>query len=214
MHLTRLYVRGFRNYEEAVLDCSPAVNVLYGDNAQGKTSLLEAIHLLMIGRSFRTTQTSELIRQGSEGFYIEAHFIRHGIEQKLRFGNNGQERRLYYNNTECLSLTSLLGVLPGVVITPDDELIKGPPYSRRLFLDLQISQTDPLYVHYLARYNKAMRQRNQLLRTRTLATIESWEEEDGHSCGLFNRKEGQDSPRATASLQTFVSDIKRRKRHF
>lgn len=188
MHLTKLYVRDFRNYEEAVLECDPSINIFFGANAQGKTSLLEAIHLLMIGRSFRTIQSSELIRHGSEGFYVEVHFIRHGIEQKLRLWNNGQERRLIYNTTDCPSLASVLGVLPGIVMTPDDELIKGPPHSRRHFLDLQISQTDPLYVHYLSRYHRAMRQRNQLLRNRTLLSIESWEQEMATAAAYLSQK--------------------------
>jgi DNA replication and repair protein RecF len=178
MHLRALHLHHFRLYEEALFEFSPTINVIRGPNARGKTSLLEAIYFLMTGRSFRTAQNSDLIRQGSSFFRLEAHFIKHGIEQKLRIYYSQKERKIFYNSTPCSSPLNLLGLLQGIIIHPDDAaIVKGAPAVRRHLLDLQLAQADPLYVHYLTRYDKAMRQRNHLLKARQAFTIESWEYE-------------------------------------
>jgi len=178
MQLRSLYLKNFRIYDEAHFEFGPRINVIWGANAIGKTTILEAIHFLMTGRSFRTTQTSDLISTGESCFYIEAAFIKHGIEQRLKFSYDGKERKIVYNSTQLQSATNLLGLLQGVLHAPDDvALVKGAPLQRRHFLDLQIAQVDPLYIHHLTRYNRAMRQRNSLLRSKNLTTIESWEQE-------------------------------------
>lgn len=178
MYLTALYLHNFRLYEEARFDFSPKVNMIRGPNARGKTSILEAIYFLMTGRSFRTSQTKDLIRHGADYFYLEATFVKHSIEQKLKVYYNSNERRVTYNSTITPSLSSLLGILQGVVVHPDDTaIVKGSPLARRHLLDIQLAQSDPLYVHHLTRYDRAMRQRNHLLRARSSATIDSWEYE-------------------------------------
>lgn len=178
MHLRALYLHNFRLYEEALFEFSPTVNVIRGPNARGKTSLLEAIYFLMTGRSFRAAQTTDLIRHGATFFCLEASFVKHGIEQKLRVYYSHKERKILYNATPCSSPLSLLGLMQGVVIHPDDAaIVKGAPTGRRHLLDLQLAQTDPLYVHYLTRYDRAMRQRNHLLKAKSALTIESWEYE-------------------------------------
>ncbi|MDP1835831.1 MAG: DNA replication/repair protein RecF [Chlamydiales bacterium] len=178
MQLKRLVLRHFRNYAGATVEFCPGVNAICGTNAQGKTSLLEAIFLCVSGRSFRSPHLADLQQQGQPFFFVEAHFAKNGIEQRLRYGYDGKERKITFNNTACQSIAQLLGLLPGVVLTPDDiALVKGSPQLRRQYLDLQIAQANPLYLHHLVRYGRAMRQRNHLLRTRTLATIETWEEE-------------------------------------
>jgi DNA replication and repair protein RecF len=136
-------------------------------------------------------QVSDMIRRESKGFALEATFLKHEIEQLLKVFIGEKERRLIYNTTACPSLTHLLGILPGVVVHPDDAaLVKGAPNIRRHFLDLQIAQADPLYVHHLMRFNRAMRQRNYLLRSKNLVTIESWEHEMAHAAAyiVFHRR--------------------------
>jgi DNA replication and repair protein RecF len=178
MFLRALYLHQFRLYEEALFEFSPKVNIIRGSNARGKTSLLEAIYFLMTGRSFRTAQLSDLIRHGAQFFYLEASFVKHGIEQKVRIYCNGKERKVTHNNSPCQSAIALLGLLQGAVIHPDDAaIVKGAPAARRHLLDLQLAQSDPLYVHHLTRYGRAMRQRNALLRAKSAAAIESWEYE-------------------------------------
>jgi DNA replication and repair protein RecF len=178
VYLKSLYLKNFRAYTEKSFAFSPNINVIVGPNASGKTTILEAIHLLMTGRSFRTSQMKELIREGADSFYIEAMFIKHQVEQSLKLSYKGNERKIIYNQTTLPSISGLLGLLQGAVLTPNDaNLIKGQPGFRRQFLDIQLAQADPLYVHHLSRYHRAMSQRNHLLRTKTTHSIETWEKE-------------------------------------
>lgn len=182
MLLRYLYLRNFRNHKDISVDFGPRVNNIYGPNAQGKTNLLEAIYFLLTGRSFRKHSIFNLIRHGADSFYIEAHFIKRNVEQKLSIVTNGKGKRVTYNNNLYSSLTNLLGILQGVILTPEDgNLINGSPAIRRRYLDIQIAQADPLYVHHLNRYLRAMKCRNVLLRKKSLKSIESWEYEMARS---------------------------------
>ena len=178
MEIRALTLQNLRKYEEARFEFKQGLNWIVGPNASGKTTVLEALYVLMTGRSFRTAQLAELIRHGCDYFYIEASFTKYGLEHTVRFSYDGQERKIFHNQTSIPSSTSLLGLLKGVVITPDDAaLVKGAPALRRHFLDLQIAQVDPLYVHHLTRYLRALQQRNALLRLKQGAGIETWEHE-------------------------------------
>jgi DNA replication and repair protein RecF len=178
MYLRSIYLRNFRIYEEALFEFDPHINGICGLNAKGKTSLLEAIYLLITGRSFRNASSSELIRHGTGCFQLQLSFVKHGIEQILKMSCEKGKRKIIYNRTVLPSAACLLGVLKGGVLCPDDALlIKGAPSLRRQFLDIQIAQSDPLYVHYLTRFHKAMQQRNCLLRAKNATCLGSWEEE-------------------------------------
>lgn len=182
MRLHSLLLRNFRNYEEAAITFSPQLNYIHGENAQGKTNLLEAIYLLITGRSFRTTHLRDLIRFTSSAFYLEAHFEKNGVDQVLKLHFNGEERTLIHNATHLTSLSALLGILNGVIIaTEDHELVKGGPAARRQFLDLLIACESPFYLYHLSRYIRAMKQRNTLLRQRKLENITIWEEQMAES---------------------------------
>lgn len=172
-----LYLRNFRNYAQLELEFSPSVNLIRGNNAQGKTNLLEALYFLSTGRSFRTQQTSDLIRWQEPFFFLEAEFVKDGITQTLTLSFDGQSKKMRYNNTEYSHFTNLLGMLPTVILAPEDiHLIMGAPADRRRFIDIHIAQLDPLYIYHSSRYYKAVKQRNQLLRQRQEDGIESWEE--------------------------------------
>lgn len=176
--LKLLYLRNFRNYTEASVRFSAGINAICGPNAQGKTNLLEAIHVLMTGRSFRTSHLSDLIKFGETTFYLEAHFLKNGIDQVLKISCDGLVRKIILNTTPLPTLSALLGILVGVILSPEDsELIKGHPACRRQFLDLLISKASPLYVHHLSRYLRAMKHRNTLLKRKEFTSIGIWEEE-------------------------------------
>jgi DNA replication and repair protein RecF len=186
LYLKALYLHNFRLYEDAHFSFSPKVNVVRGPNARGKTSLLEAIYFLMTGRSFRTSQAKDMVRHGTNHFFLEASFVKHSVEQRLRIYYSANEKRVTYNSTTSPSLGSLLGILQGVVIHPDDtDIVKGAPMARRQLLDIQLAQTDPLYIHHLTRYDRAMRQRNLLLRAKTPHTIDSWEYQMSNSAAYL-----------------------------
>jgi DNA replication and repair protein RecF len=178
MYLKSLYLNNFRLYEEAHIEFCPGVNWISGRNAIGKTTVLEAIHLLATGSSFRTHQMSHLIRHGADYFYLEAQFVKHGIDQRLRLSYSQRERRIFINNNSCNSLSGLCGNLLCIALCPDDlSIINGAPQERRRLLDAQLSQVNPLYLHHLTRYQRAMKQRNYLLKAKSLISIESWEYE-------------------------------------
>jgi DNA replication and repair protein RecF len=188
MILHRLKLRNFRNYAEANLSFAPGMNLIVGDNGQGKTSLLEAISLLSTGRSFRTHTLSEMISFGAPFFALEAEFEREGVRQTLSMYYDTKERRLIHNDTTYSTFHSLLGLFPSVFITPQDvELITGAPAERRRFLDLHCAQMNPLYIPQLGRYFRALQQRNQLLRSAQVHTLSTWEELMATSGALLMR---------------------------
>ena len=189
MSLKKLYLHHFRNYTEAELTFSPGVNWIVGENAQGKTNLLEAISLLCTGRSFRTQQLGHLIQKGASFFYLEAEFEKEGVNQSLKLSFDGEIKKMQYNGNRYSHFTPLIGLLPHILYAPEDiALVGGAPASRRKFLDLHLSQVNPLYLHHLARYHKAMRQRNELLKKKTEETIDAWEEMMAYSAEYLMQK--------------------------
>ncbi len=177
MHLKRLFLKNFRNYEESFFEFSTGINYIHGKNAEGKTNLLEAIFLVSTGKSFRTAKLEELIQTGKEAFVLSAELEKQGVLQSLELRFDGKEKQLRVNATSYKTFAPLLGMLPHVLLTPEAiQFIQGAPVERRRFLDFHLAQSDPLYVHHYLRFGKAMKQRNQLLRQRQLIGIESWEE--------------------------------------
>lgn len=186
MFLKSLYLRNFRNYKEALVEFSPGLNFIHGDNAEGKTNLLEAIFLVSSGKSFRTTKLNELCREDSASFTIAAEIEKQGVTQTIEIYCTGLEKQLKINATTYRSFAPLLGLLPHVLLTPEAiQFIQGAPLERRRFLDFHLAQSDPLYVHHYLRFAKAMKQRNQLLRIKEVSSIHSWEEIMSHSAAYL-----------------------------
>lgn len=178
LFLKSLYLRNFRNFKESCVEFSPNLNVIYGDNAQGKTSILEAISLITLGRSFRTSHISELIFQGSDFFFLEAEFIKEGFSNIVKLSFDGKTKKAHINSHVHNAFTPLIGTYPCIISIPEDvQIIYDSPQIRRKFLDLYLAQSDPLYVHYLSRYWKALKQRNCLLKQKSIDAIECFESE-------------------------------------
>ena len=174
--ISSLYLRNFRCHREAFFSFSPGINCIIGPNARGKTSLLEAIYVLLCGRSLRSHDLKEAIFRGEEAFLVEANFSKLSIPQTLSFWQQRDKRILACNKNTLPSLNSLIGLIPGVLLQPQDlQLLQGPPQGRRQFLDLQLSQGDPLYLHHLCRYSHALAQRNRLLKRKEIRSISAWE---------------------------------------
>jgi DNA replication and repair protein RecF len=189
--IEKLLVRSFRLFDEKQVEFKPGINVISGLNATGKTTLLEGIYLLMAGRSFRTPQMSDLFQSGSTGFFVDVRFEKSGVKQALKMSQSSSERGLFHNSTALPNLGSLLGVLQGVLHSPQDiDLVKGSPSVRRHYLDLQMAQVDPLLVHHLLRYSKGLKSRNALLKSGKPVAIEGFEESMGFSASyiLLKRK--------------------------
>ena len=201
--LQELYVRNFRNITSTSLQFSDEINHVYGKNAQGKTSLLEAIFFCMSGMSFRTSVLKQLIRHDEPGFFLEARFKKHDVYQTLSISFEGKKRRVALNTRACQSTSVILGLLQGVICTPEDlQLIKGPPQLRRRFLDLHISQFEPLYVHHLNRFRRALRQRNVLLRSQKGSMLSIFEYELARSGAYITYKRNE----ACMAIKTYAQN--------
>ena len=167
MRLDRLRLRGFRNYRELDADFVPGVNLILGDNAQGKTNLLEAICYLSTGRAFRTRKESELLRFGSDFADLEGKIFSQGREQTLRavlFAGK-RPRQLYLNGVKEKSFGKLQGLLTTVLFCPEDLLVlKSGAAARRRLLDSALCQLRPGYDRALTEYNRLLEQKSAILR--------------------------------------------------
>ena len=164
MLITSLKIQNFRNYNELKLDFNKDVNIIYGDNAQGKTNILEAIYLTAIGKSFRTNKDKELIKMGENFATIEAEFSKSDRDGRIKIEIN-DKKNIYVNGVKVKKFSELLGNMHVVIFTPDDiNILKDGPSQRRRFLDIFISQLRPNYVYCLNMYLKALEQRNNYLK--------------------------------------------------
>jgi DNA replication and repair protein RecF len=164
MHLAHLRLRDFRNFRRLDVDFAPGFHLLLGDNAQGKTNILESIYLLATLRSFRGVGSAQMIRHGQKGYFVAAQVIG-PAQHDIKMYWSARERSLSLDSRPVRKLTDYLGALRTVVFCTEDLLlIKGPGRARRRFLDLLLSQTYPTYLPLLQRYTRALRSRNALLK--------------------------------------------------
>ena len=171
MHLAHLRLRDFRNYARLDVDFSPGFHLLLGDNAQGKTNILEAIYLMSTLRSFRGVGSAQMVRHGQKGYFVGGSAVAQG-EHQIKMYWSAAERQLSLNAQPVRKLSDYLGVLRTVVFCTEDlQLIKGTARARRRFVDLLLSQTTPTYLPLLQRYARAVRARNALLKQRAVDEI-------------------------------------------
>src|SRR5438105_627778 len=164
VHLAHLRLRDFRNYARLDADFAPGFHLLLGDNAQGKTNILEGIYLLTTLRSFRGVGNAQMIRHEHKGYFVGAAVVGQG-QHEIKMYWSAQERSLSLDGQPVRKLADYFGVLRTVVFCTEDlQLIKGPGRGRRRFLDLLLSQTHPGYLSLLQRYTQALRSRNALLK--------------------------------------------------
>ena len=198
MQCNRIEVENFRNIASASVQFSPHVNLLIGDNAQGKTNLLEAITLMALGKSFRGVKDADMIRFGNNRAQISLEY-----EDELRKMNlcttllMGQRKKMEQNGLTVQKLSDLVGGLRVVLFCPEHlSLIKSGPEERRNFLDVAISQLKPVYMSSLQQYNKILKERNRLLKNaaedekqrKTLEdTIDIWSSQLAHEGAVISK---------------------------
>ncbi len=166
MKVKSLSVSNFRNYEKETVSFSAGTNVIYGNNAQGKTNLLEAVYLFSHGKSHRAKTDSELVRFGADFARIDIEFADKDRDYRavMQLLPNGR-KAVKVNNVPITKLSALMRYLNVVMFSPEDlEIIKGAPQLRRRFLDEAISQLYPLYLKKLISYHKNLAQKNSLLK--------------------------------------------------
>ncbi len=155
----------FRNSQYNEIEFTDGVNVIYGENAAGKTNILEAIFMLAAGKSFRGSKDKELIRFGCDAALCELAFSDRRKTSSLGMKlYKGRKKEIFRNGNKVTKMSEFLGEFRAVIFTPDHmNLVKGQPENRRRFMDFAICQSFPRYVSYLNDYNRLMAQKNALL---------------------------------------------------
>ncbi|MEI3436211.1 MAG: DNA replication/repair protein RecF [Clostridia bacterium] len=164
MWIKKIKIKNFRNYESEEINLEKNINIFYGQNAQGKTNIIESIFLCSLGKSFRTKKDKEMIKLNEQNAVVEVEYEKSDRDGKIKI-EIGNKKNIYLNGIKIKKLSELLGNLNIVIFTPDDiNILKGGPQNRRRFLDIMISQLRPNYMHILNLYIKTMEQRNNYLR--------------------------------------------------
>ena len=168
MIIKSINLKNFRNYSDEKIEFHNKINIITGNNAQGKTNLIEAINLLSLSKSFRTKRESEMIMEGKDYFSVKGSFEKEGRDYTVEIiqnKDNSQKRKLIINNYEKSKITDLLGGVYTIVFSPEDiGIIKGNPEGRRGFLDREIILLRPLYYSKLKKYRRLLKNRNLLLK--------------------------------------------------
>ncbi len=181
MYINKIILKNFRNYEQQEIELNPHINIFYGDNAQGKTNILEAIFINGFGKSFRTSKEKEMIKFGEEFLETKIFYQKSDREGNIKI-RIADKKLIEINGVKIKKLSELIGKLNLVIFTPDDiQILKNGPDKRRRFLDMMIGQLRPKYVYILNLYLKTLEQRNNYLRqiredNKSENMLEIWDE--------------------------------------
>ena len=215
MIVKEIRLKNFRNVKEAKVSFAPGVNVLYGDNAEGKTNLLEAVYFAAIGKSFRGQHLSEVVSFDENEASLSLDFIGGGREQNIYFRLFGNRMRtVEKNKVHMTRMSELMGAFRAVLFCPEHlSLIKEGPSERRQYLDIAISSAEPLYLASLQRYNRVLKQRNALLKTAEeepqnfAATIDVWSAQLAKEAAYIARSRHRYLTRAAVHVQSCFADM-------
>lgn len=165
MRFTEITLERFRNYGQETVQFHPNVNIITGQNAQGKTNLLESLSMMSLGRSFRTGKDQELIRFGEENCRIKATYQKDGEVSTVEIQIRREGKSIRIDGNRIGRVSELLDGAYIVVFSPEDlKIVKDEPEKRRRFIDRELCQLRPVYYNSLGRYKKVLQQRNALLR--------------------------------------------------
>jgi DNA replication and repair protein RecF len=182
MILEKLELQDFRNIASAGLTFESHINLFFGENGQGKTSILEAIFTLCFSRSFRERSDSVIVRHKKRGYRITGDFKDREKEFQLKTVYSEGKKNLFINSSPIKKSSELLGLVPVVVLTPADlKLTEGGPAERRKFFDVILSQVYPSYLRALQKFREALKQKNEILNSRIIypherELISAWNE--------------------------------------
>ena len=182
LKIKSLKLKNFRNYELLNLEFDEATNIFYGDNAQGKTNILEALYLCGTTKSHRGTKDKDMIQFGMDESHLEIIVDKNGLDYQIdmHLKKNGP-KGIAINKIPIKKASELFGIVNMVFFSPEDlNIIKNGPAERRRFIDLELSQLDKVYLNNLSNYNKIVNQRNHLLKEldynkNAAATLDIWE---------------------------------------
>ena len=196
MFIEELSLVNFKNFEQAEMKFSPDINCFIGNNGAGKTNLMDAIYYLSFCKSFLNPVDLQNIRHGEEFFVVQGRYQRQGNEENIYCGlKKGNKKHFKRNKKEYKKLSEHIGLLPLIVITPSDiDLIMGGSDERRRFIDTVISLYNHQYLDSLIKYNRALLQRNNLLKqfasTNTFhaENLEIWDDQLVHYAEIIHRE--------------------------
>ncbi len=166
MIIESLELKNYRNYDELHMQFSPGTNILYGNNAQGKTNVLEAVYVCSTTKSHRGSKDRELIRFQEEESHIKMTVLKNDVPYRIDMHlKKSRAKGVAINGIPIRKASELFGIVNVVFFSPEDlNLIKNGPAERRKFIDLELCQLNKLYVHSLVSYNRVLMQRNKLLK--------------------------------------------------
>lgn len=165
MQINSLELTGFRNYHHFFIEFDKGVNILIGNNAQGKTNLIEAIYLLSVCKSFRTHIIDQMIHFDHDFAKVKGDIFSNERHHHLEVVLSHKMKKAKADGADILKISDYVGYFNTVVFVPDDlSLVKGSPSTRRKFIDLELSKISPIYVFYLTKYNQLLKERNEYLK--------------------------------------------------
>ena len=165
MIIKTLSLKNFRNHAYLSYEFSPNLNILTGQNAVGKTNVMEAIYYLSLARSFRTSEDVELIQKGKDNAIIDAVVMEGELKRKIRVIISESGKQILINGKKITKLSELSKCMNVILFEPKDVLMfRGSPKARRNFLDVNLSKQSEPYFDYITRYNKVLKDRNELLK--------------------------------------------------
>ena len=201
MILKRLSILNYRNIATAELDFSPKMNCFVGHNGEGKTNVLDAIHFLSLTKSMANSIDSMNIRHGQEVMMVQGIYDLNGTEEEISIGMKlHQKKHVKRNQKEYKRLTEHIGLLPLIIASPNDSaIIAGGSDERRRLMDIVISQYDAHYMTALTTYNKALQQRNAMLKAE--------EEPDEGVMGIYEEMMAESGEKIHQKRQAFVEEF-------
>jgi DNA replication and repair protein RecF len=165
MYIEKLALQNYRNYQELFIEFENKVNVILGENAQGKTNVMESIYVLAMAKSHRTSNDKELIRWDQEYAKIEGRVQKQHSSLPLQLIISKKGKKAKCNHIEQQRLSQYVGNMNVVMFAPEDlNIVKGSPQVRRRFIDMEIGQVSPIYLHDMSQYQKILQQRNHYLK--------------------------------------------------
>ena len=184
MHISSVELKNYRNYEYASIPFKDGINILYGDNAQGKTNILESLYVCATTKSHRGSKDKELIQFEHPEAHIRMMVNKKGIDHKIDMHLRKQKGKgAAIDGIPIKKSSELLGLVHMILFSPEDlSIIKNGPGERRRFLDMELCQLDKIYMNHLSNYNKVLNQRNTLLKQisfqKDLAeTLDIWDQQ-------------------------------------
>lgn len=184
MYIKNIFLENFRNYNQQKIEFDKNINIIYGDNAQGKTNILEAIFVCGLGKSFRTNKDKEMININKNFLNVEINIEKTDRKNKVKLEISKNENKTFkINDIKINKISDVLGNIYVVLFTPEDiGIINNDPIKRRKFLNIMISQLKPIYVHQINKYNKILEQRNNYLKqikfeSKAIDVLEIWDEQ-------------------------------------